>query len=81
MIRATGVWFRKARIMASKLNPQQYPTLLTIPETAKRLRVSTWTVYQLIRNKELKTLTIASRRFVASDDMEKFINERKGLAS
>ena len=65
--------------MTNTFNEQQYPNLLTIPEAAEQLRISRWTVYQLIRNGELKTLTIASRRFVASDDMEKFINERKGL--
>ena len=59
---------------------QQEPNLLTISEVAERLRISKWTVYQLIRNKELNTLTIATRRFVASDDIEKFINQRKESA-
>ena len=54
--------------------------LLTITEAAEQLRISRWTIYQLIRSKELKTLTIASRRFVASDDMENFINQRRELA-
>ena len=67
--------------MANTLLVQNYPNLLTIPEAAEQLRISIWTIYQLIRSKELKTLTIASRRFVASDDIGKFINERKGLDS
>jgi len=66
--------------MASPLDTQQYPNLLTISEAADQLRISRWTMYQLIRNQELKTLTIASRRFVASDDIEKFINQRKESA-
>lgn len=72
---------RKDTSMQSTLNIRPYPNLLTIPEAAEQLRISRWTIYQLIRNKELQTLTIASRRFVASDDIEKFINERKGLDS
>jgi len=52
-------------------------TLLTIPEAAQQLRISKWTMYQLIRTKELKTLTIASRRFVAYNDLADFINQRR----
>ena len=65
---------RKAQCMA---NQQNYPNLLTIPETANQLRISRWTIYQLIRSGELKTITIASRRFVASDDLANFIKQRK----
>jgi excisionase family DNA binding protein len=57
--------------------PKTYPNLLTIPEAADQLRISRWTIYQLIRNNQLKTLTIASRRFVASDDLANFIKQRK----
>jgi excisionase family DNA binding protein len=60
-------------------NEQNYPNLLTIPEAASQLRISRWTIYQLIRSGELKTITIASRRFVASDDLAKYINERKAV--
>lgn len=54
--------------------------LLTIDEAAELLRISRWTIYKLIRTEELKTLTIASRRFVTSDDVEQFINQRRELA-
>lgn len=67
--------------MTNTRRVQNYPNLLTIPETAEQLRISRWTIYQLIRNKELATLTIASRRFVASDDIAKYINERKEVDS
>lgn len=53
------------------------PTLFTVEEAAKQLRVSRWMVYKLIRSNELKTLTIASRRLVAADDITNFINVRK----
>lgn len=58
---------------------QNNPHLLTVEEAAKELRVSKWTIYQLIRSEELKTLTIASRRLVASDDLVDFINKRRNI--
>lgn len=61
----------------NKIQPQISP-LLTVTEAANQLRISRWTIYQLIRAKELKTLTIASRRFIASDDLVEYINRRKG---
>jgi len=51
--------------------------LLTVEEAARELRISKWTIYQLIRSEELKTLTIASRRLVASDDLKDFIDKRR----
>ncbi len=51
--------------------------LLTVPEAAKELRISNWLLYELIRKGQLKTLTIATRRLIASDDLANFINERK----
>ncbi len=60
-------------------NPQRQTYLLTITEAASQLRISRWTIYQLIRSNELKTLTIASRRLIASDDLANFINQRKEM--
>ena len=66
--------------MKKSVENQDYPYLLTVGETAEKLRVSRWTIYQLIRTNELKTLTIASRRFVASDDLASFITGRKEVS-
>lgn len=63
--------------MSIPLQDKGYPSLLTINEATEQLRISRWTIYHLIRTKELKTLTIASRRFIASDDLASFINQRK----
>jgi excisionase family DNA binding protein len=38
--------------------------LYTIDETAARLRVSRWTVYNLIRANQLRTVKIGRRRLV-----------------
>ena len=53
--------------------------LLTVEEAARELRISKWTIYQLIRSEELKTLTIASRGLVASDDLKDFIDKRRSV--
>lgn len=39
-------------------------TLLTVDEAATRLRVSRWTVYNLIRSRQLRTIKIGRRRLV-----------------
>ena len=38
--------------------------LLTVQEAADRLRVSRWSVYNLIRSNQLRTIKIGSRRLV-----------------
>ncbi len=52
--------------------------LLTIKEAADELRVSTWLLYKLIGTNQLQTVSIASRRFVASEDIDSFIENQKG---
>jgi excisionase family DNA binding protein len=42
--------------------PAEY--LFTIPEAADRLRVSKWSVYNLIRANQLQTVKIGRRRLV-----------------
>jgi excisionase family DNA binding protein len=54
------------------------PTLYTVDEAAGVLRVSKWMIYRLMRSNELKSLTIASRRLIASDDLLDFIKQQKG---
>lgn len=58
----------------------QQTKLLTVSEAAKELRISNWLLYELIRKGQLKTLTIATRRLIAADDLANFINERKEQA-
>jgi excisionase family DNA binding protein len=40
------------------------PTVLTIQEACAALRISKWTLYQLIRSRQLVTIKIGSRRVV-----------------
>jgi excisionase family DNA binding protein len=40
------------------------PALLTVAEACDSLRVSKWTLYQLIRSRQLETVRIRRRRLI-----------------
>lgn len=63
--------------MKEEQTVQNQPKLLTVSEAAQQLRISNWLIYELIRTNQLKTLTIATRRLIATDDLDDFINKRK----
>ncbi|MBF6446627.1 helix-turn-helix domain-containing protein [Nocardia elegans] len=50
-------------------------TLLTIPEACERLRLSRWSVYQLIHRRELATVKIGRRRFVPLSEVQRLVDE------
>jgi excisionase family DNA binding protein len=47
--------------------------LLTVPEAAAALRVSKWTLYQLIRSRRLGTIKIGARRLVPTTALDAFL--------
>ena len=49
--------------------------LLTVPEVCAALRVSRWSVYQLIRSKRLKTIKLGARRLVPAASVRALIAE------
>jgi excisionase family DNA binding protein len=49
-------------------------SLLTVPEVCAILRVSRWTVYQLIRSRQLETIKIGSRRCVTVTAVQALID-------
>jgi excisionase family DNA binding protein len=51
------------------------PVLLTIEETRTVLRISRWSLYQLINRNRLKTIRIGQRRLIAADDLREFLDE------
>jgi excisionase family DNA binding protein len=55
--------------------------LFTIDEAATRLRVSRWSVYNLIRSGELHTINIGRRRLVPSDALSDCLDHLKELAA
>jgi excisionase family DNA binding protein len=55
-------WRAVARIRNDKTEPA--PIVLTVDEACRALRVSKWSLYQLIRSGKLETVKIGSRRVV-----------------
>jgi excisionase family DNA binding protein len=49
--------------------------LLTINETAQRLRVSRWSVYNLIRANQLRTVKIGRRRLVTPAALTEYVKQ------
>jgi excisionase family DNA binding protein len=58
------------------------PALLTLEEVRAVLRISRWSIYQLINHRRLKTVRIGQRRLVTVDDLRALIEElrREGNA-
>jgi excisionase family DNA binding protein len=56
-------------------------TLFTIDEAAARLRVSRWSVYNLIRSGQLRTIKIGRRRLVPLDALTECLKRLKEMAA
>jgi excisionase family DNA binding protein len=56
-------------------------TLFTIDEAAAQLRVSRWSVYNLIRSGQLQTIKIGRRRLVPLDALTECLERLKELAA
>jgi excisionase family DNA binding protein len=50
------------------------PLLHTIQEACVQLRISRWTLYRLIHDRQLATVKIGARRFVAPTDIQALID-------
>ena len=51
--------------------------VLTVPETANRLKTSQWTVYKLLRERQLGSIQVGSRRLIPQADFDAFIESRR----
>jgi excisionase family DNA binding protein len=49
--------------------------VLTVDEAAERLRVSRWTLYNLIRSNQLRTVKIGRRRLVPVNALAEYIDQ------
>lgn len=54
--------------------------LLTVQEVADRLRISRWSVYNLIRAKQLRTVKIGRRRLATPAALAAYIKALEGGA-
>lgn len=50
--------------------------ILSIKDAAQRLRVSRWTIYELIRKRQLQSFKIGSRRLVQASAIRQFVKSR-----
>jgi excisionase family DNA binding protein len=55
--------------------------LYTVDEAAAWLRVSRWTVYNLIRSGQLQTIKIGRRRLVPTTALTECLNHLKEMAA
>lgn len=51
--------------------------ILTLEEACEYLRISRWTLQRRIKSKELKTLTIGSRRLVRREALLDYIKQQE----
>ncbi|MES9602181.1 helix-turn-helix domain-containing protein [Actinomadura sp. NPDC000929] len=49
--------------------------VLTVDEAAERLRVSRWTLYNLIRSNQLRTVKIGRRRLVPVNSLVEYLDQ------
>ncbi|MEV8638762.1 helix-turn-helix domain-containing protein [Streptosporangium sp. NPDC051023] len=54
--------------------------VITVDEAAKKLRISRWTLYSLIRSNQLKTIKIGRRRLVPVDALAECVDNLKAVA-
>lgn len=51
--------------------------LLTVPEAMERLKISRWTLYNLIRSGELRSVIVGERcRRIPLDALHDYLNDR-----
>ncbi|GLZ15073.1 hypothetical protein Acsp04_53080 [Actinomadura sp. NBRC 104425] len=55
--------------------------VLTVDEAAERLRVSRWTLYNLIRSNQLRTVKIGRRRLVPVDALTECLDRLTEVAA
>jgi excisionase family DNA binding protein len=50
------------------------PAVLTVAEACRELRISKWTLYQLIRSRQLETIRIRRRRLIPLTALHDMLN-------
>ncbi|MFC5748342.1 helix-turn-helix domain-containing protein [Actinomadura rugatobispora] len=55
--------------------------VLTVDEAAERLRVSRWTLYNLIRSNQLRTIKIGRRRLVPANALAEYLDQLTEVAA
>ena len=66
--------FDGATLPGSGSQSAQVGPLLTVPEASLKLRISRWSIYDLIHKKQLLSVKIGRRRFVPSSELTRYLN-------
>lgn len=61
------------RDASASTNPNGSIQLLTVPEACEALRISKWSLYRLIQEGKLASVTIGARRLVPRRSVEEFV--------
>ncbi|WP_222854312.1 helix-turn-helix domain-containing protein [Fodinicola acaciae] len=70
-------WFWRAAARSMR-EPEPGPELvLTVAEACRALRISRWSLYQLIRTQQLSTVTIGRRRLIPVAALHEFIAQSR----
>lgn len=56
----------------------QAPTLLTVHQACGALNISRWTLYQLIRKRQLASVKIGRRRLIPATELIRFVERLRG---
>ena len=51
--------------------------VLTVPEAAELLKTSSWTIYKLLRERQLGSIQVGARRLIPLTDFQAFIESRR----
>jgi excisionase family DNA binding protein len=57
----------------TQTNVDSTTELLTVAEACEALRISKWSLYRLIQQRKLTTITIGTRRLVPRQSVEEFV--------
>jgi excisionase family DNA binding protein len=59
----------------TELAANRQPVLLTIDEARNVLRISRWSMYQLLNQQRLQTVRIGRRRLIPADNLRTLLDE------
>ena len=51
--------------------------VMTVPETAEMLKTSQWTIYKLLRERQLGSIQVGARRLIPLADFHAFIEAKR----
>ena len=74
----TRTFWRRTSLATSPMDDDATPILLTVTEACVVLRISRWSLYQLIRSRKLATVQIGRRRLIPRVALQALIEQLGG---